>query len=293
MKKRKKGVLTPYLYIAPSFLIYFIFIIIPVISAVIFSFTNYKLNNLKFVGINNYLRLFRDGIFQKSLVNTLVYSFFVVGINLVLGLVIAAVLSEGWFRLGKFCRTVFYVPYIISAIAASMIWLYMYDSTDGVLNNVMKMCGLRGQSWLLNERLAMPSLIFMGVWQGMGYCMVVYFSAIKGIPRYLYEAAELDGATKIQQFFKISVPMLSSTTFFLLVMTMISSFQVFAQIVTMTDGGPLNSTTTIAHQVYLNAFQKNYMGYATSQAVTLFLIVLVITVLFFRYGNKEGDAELD
>lgn len=293
MKKRKKGWLAPYLYIAPSFLIYFIFILIPLACAVIFSFTNYKLNNLKFLGLNNYLRLFRDKVFQQALFNTLKYSFFVVLINLALGLVIAAILDQAWFRLGKFCRTIFYVPYIISAIAASMIWLYMYDSTDGVINHVLQALGGRGQDWLLNEHLAMPCLIFMGVWQGMGYCMVVYFSALRGIPRYLYEAAEIDGASKIRQFFSISVPMLSSTTFFLLVMTMISSFQVFAQIVTMTDGGPLNTTTTIAHQVYLNAFQKNYMGYATSQAVVLFLIVLVLTLIFFRYGNKEGDAELD
>lgn len=285
--------MTPYLYIAPSFLVYLIFILIPLACAIIFSFTNYKMQNLRFVGLNNYLRLFRDDVFQKALLNTLVYSFFVVAINLVLGLVVAAVIAEGWFRFGKFCRTIFYIPYIISAIAASMIWLYMYDSTDGVINHVLNALGFMGKDWLLDEHLAMPCLIFMGIWQGMGYCLVVYFSALQGIPRYLYEAAEIDGASKIKQFFKISVPMLSSTTFFLLVMTMIASFQVFAQIITMTGGGPLNTTTTIAHQVYINAFQKNYMGYATSQAVVLFLIVLVITLVFFRYGNKEGDAELD
>ena len=123
--------------------------------------------------------------------------------------------------------------------------------------------------------------------------MVIYLSGLQGIPQYLYEAATIDGASKVRQFFKISIPMLAPTTFFLLVMTMISSFQVFAQIMVMTNGGPLNSTTTIAHQIYINAFQQYQMGYASSMSVVLFLMVLVLTLIFFRYGNKDGGAELD
>lgn len=293
MKKKKRKSLAPYFFIAPSFLIYLIFVLIPVVCAFVMSFTNYSLNKMKFIGINNYLRLLKDTIFIRSVGNTLIYSVVVVSVNIVLGLVLAAVLNQVWFKGSGVCRAVFYVPYIISTISASMIWLYIYDSKVGVLNAFMKMLGLPAQSWLQNEKLAFPCLILMGIWQGMGYCLTVYFSALRAIPNYLYEAAKIDGATGIDQFFKISVPMLSSTTFFLMVMCMISSFQVFGQIMVMTGGGPLNSTTMIAHQIYVNSFTNYSMGYATSQAVVLFLMVLVLTLLFFRYGNKEGDAELD
>lgn len=293
MKRKKKGSITPYLYIAPSFLIYAVFILVPVICSIGLSFTNYNLNRMKFIGINNYLRLLKDRTFLHSVVNTLIYSASVVTINLVLGLVIAAVLNSKWFKGHGLFRAIFYVPYIVSAVASSMIWLYMYDSKVGVINGIFKALRLSSKPWLQDERLALPCLIFMAIWQGMGYCLVVYHSALKAIPMYLYEAAEIDGASRIVQFFKISIPMLSSTTFFLLVMTMISSFQVFAQIMIMTGGGPLDSTTTIAHQVYVNSFTKYSMGYATSQAVVLFLIVLIFTLIFFKVGNKEGDAELD
>lgn len=293
MRKSRKQSLAAYLFIAPSFLIYLIFVLIPVVSAFVLSFTNYNMSKMKFIGINNYLRLLKDQIFLRSVVNTLIYSAVVVTVNIILGLVLAAILNQVWFKGSGVCRAVFYVPYIISTISASMIWLYIYDSKVGVLNAFMKMLGLPAQSWLQNEKLAFPCLILMGIWQGMGYCLTVYFSALRAIPNYLYEAAKIDGATGIDQFFKISVPMLSSTTFFLMVMCMISSFQVFGQIMVMTGGGPLNSTTMIAHQIYVNSFTNYSMGYATSQAVVLFLMVLVLTLLFFRYGNKEGDAELD
>ncbi len=293
MKKKKKKSWAPYLFIAPSFLIYLIFVLIPVVCAFFMSFTNYSLNKMKFIGINNYLRLLKDSIFIRSVGNTLVYSVVVVSVNIVLGLVLAAILNQIWFKGSGFCRAVFYVPYIISTIAASMIWMYMYDSKVGVLNAFLKFLGLPAQSWLQNEKLALSCLILMGIWQGMGYCLTVYFSALRAIPNYLYEAAKIDGASGLAQFFKISVPMLSSTTFFLLVMCMISSFQVFAQIMVMTGGGPLNSTTMIAHQIYVNSFTNYSMGYATSQAVVLFMMILVLTLLFFKYGNKEGDAELD
>lgn len=293
MQKKKKFSIAPYLYIAPSFLIYAVFILIPVVCSIGLSFTNYNLNKMKFIGINNYLRLLKDSTFIRSVGNTLLYSAAVVSINLVLGLVIAAVLNSKWFKGNGLFRAIFYVPYIVSAVASSMIWLYMYDSKVGVVNGILKALGFSSKAWLQDEKLAMPCLIFMAIWQGMGYCLVVYHSALKAIPMYLYEAAEIDGASKVTQFFKISIPMLSSTTFFLLVMTMISSFQVFAQIMIMTGGGPLDSTTTIAHQVYVNSFTKYSMGYATSQAVVLFAIVLIFTLIFFKIGNKEGDAELD
>ncbi|MCI8660779.1 MAG: sugar ABC transporter permease [Lachnospiraceae bacterium] len=293
MKKKKKQSVAAYLFIAPSFIIYLIFVLIPVVCAIFMSLTNYNMSRMKFVGFNNYIRLLKDSVFIRSVGNTVVYSLVVVGVNIILGLVLAAILNQVWFRGSGFCRAVFYVPYIISTIAASMIWLYMYDSKVGVINGIFKIFKIPTQSWLQNEKLALGCLILMGIWQGMGYCLVVYFSALRAIPAYLYEAAEIDGASKIAQFFKISVPMLSSTTFFLLVMCMISSFQVFAQIMVMTGGGPLNSTTMIAHQIYVNSFTNYSMGYATSQAVVLFMIILVLTLVFFKYGNREGDGELD
>lgn len=289
----KKKSIAPYAYIAPSMLIFGIFIFLPMLASLVLSFTNYSIGNIRFIGLHNYIRLFRDRVFWKALVNTVIYSVLVVSVSMILGLIIASILNEKWFRGSAVFRTILYVPYIVSTVAAAMIWSYMYDSRNGILNFFLSKLGLETQRFLTDKRMALLCLIVMGIWQCMGYCLVVYYSGLKTIPQNLYEAAEIDGAGKARQFQHITIPLLSSTTFFLLIMMTIQSFQVFAQILIMTDGGPVHSTTTLAHQIYINAFRDYNMGYATTQAVVLFLIVLIFAILNFKYGQKGEKTDLE
>lgn len=292
MSKRKKFRIGPYLFILPAFLVSFTFIIVPLCISLTYSFTDYNLVSKTFVGLANYKKLFTDIAFKRALVNTLKYTFFVVGINAVLGLIVATFLNETWLRGSKILRMIMYIPYTVSVVAASMIWLYLYDP-NGLLNTIMPLLGMKQQLWLDNPKLAMPCLIVVAVWQGMGYCMVMYLAGYQSIPGYLYEAARIDGASKVQMFFKISIPMLAPTTYLTLIMTIMSSFQVFGQVYNMTGGGPAYKTTTLVHQIYMQAFVGWKMGYASTISMVLLLISMTITLLLFRYGNRDGGAEVD
>lgn len=292
MSKKKKFRIGPYLFILPAFLISFTFIIVPLIISLTYSFTDYNLVSKSFVGLENYKMLLTDTAFKRALVNTIVYTFFVVAINAILGLIVATFLNEKWLRGSKIFRTIIYTPYTVSVVAASMIWLYLYDP-NGLLNTILSALGIKQQLWLDNPDLALGCLIVVAIWQGMGYCMVMYLAGYQSIPTYLYEAARIDGASKIQMFFKISIPMLAPTTYLTLIMTIMSSFQVFGQVYNMTSGGPAYRTTTLVHQIYMQAFVGWRMGYASAISVVLLVISMTITLLLFRYGNRDGGADVD
>lgn len=292
IKKRKSSLETQkiaYLLIAPSFLIYFIFILIPMIWSVVMSFTDYNLWEANFIGFNNYINLFKDEIFVKSLVNTLFYSVLTILPTMVLGLSLAMMLTRSLKGKGIF-RTLFYLPNIFSMVAVSMAWLYLYDTNAGILNMMLREIGVMPVQWVSSPKIAMFSIAIMGIWTGVGYNMIINLAGLQGIPDYLYEAASIDGARPWQKFVHITLPMLAPTTFFIFVMACIRSFQVFGQVLIVTAGGPINSTTTIAHQIYRNGFEYYKMGYASAQAVVLLVIVLVITLMNMHYG-KGGETD--
>ncbi|GIO62815.1 carbohydrate ABC transporter permease [Paenibacillus cineris] len=282
-----------YAMIAPGYLVYFLFIFIPLLIGVYYSFTNYNFYNApEFIGLKNYTRLLHDTLFGKAMYNTFIYALFTILPQMFLGLVMATLLNGKIF--GRvFSRASIYVPNVTSMVAVSMIWLWIYDPSLGILNRTIKVFGFDPLQWLYNPNTAMMSVIIMSIWKSIGYTMIVYLAGLQSIPSSLYEAAQIDGASKIRQFFSITIPMLKPTTFFILVMSCINSFMVFEQVNIMTSGGPLNSTTTVVHQIYLRAFQDFQMGYASAMAVVLFVITLIITLLNFRYGNQGDDLDVD
>ncbi len=290
-KKRIRQDNIGYLFIAPNLFIYFVFILVPSLFTVFYSFTNFNLFEWRFIGILNYQRIFADPFFIKSFWNTMTYAVGTIFISMVAGLALAMTLNSA-IPGRKFFRSIFYLPNTISVIAASMAWLYIYNPQTGLLNYLLRQLGLTPRNWLLDVNLALLSIIVMGIWMSVGYNMIVFTSGLQGIPEYLYEAAKIDGAGFWIQFFKITLPMLAPTTFFLFVMSVISSFQVFGQVYTMTNGGPMNATTTIVHQIYNNGFEGYKMGYASAQAMFLLVVTTIITLLTFRYGNKSGDREV-
>lgn len=280
-----------YLMLAPGYLIYSIFILVPVFIGLYYSFTNYAFyGKADFVGIANYLRLFNDEIFIKSIGNTAIYTVFTVIPQMVLGVFFANALNKS-FRTKALWRGLIYLPNITSMVAVSMIWLWIYNPTGGFLNILLRSIGQTGIDWLYDPATAMPSLIVVGVWKVVGYNMVIYLAGLQAVPQSLYEVAQIDGAGPVRQFFRITLPMLRTTTFFLLVMNTIQSFQVFEQVSIMTNGGPLNSTTTIVHQIYTRAFLDFKMGYASSMAIVLLLFIAIVTFMNFKLGGDSSDVD--
>lgn len=295
MLRRKKKIgneAAGYLFIAPYYLFFIYMLLLPILNTVINSFTNYDLYEKRdFVGLRNYVDLIHDSLFIQALGNTLFYSVLYIIPSMGFGLLLALLLSnEG--KGFKFFRAAFYIPYVISMVCASTIWMWIFDPANGILNQILKVFGRPGGTWLKDPDIAMYCVVFVSVWKSLGYCMLINLSGIKGIPGYLYEAAQLDGANRFQRFIHITLPQLSSTTFFLFITSCISSFNVFEQVNVLTAGGPLNKTTTIVHQIYTRGFTQFKMGYASAMSVVLLLIVSIITLVNFKYGNQGKDIDI-
>lgn len=290
-KKRSRYDNVAYLFILPNYLILIVFLIIPILRTIQLSFCSYDLVQSSFVGLANYTALLKDTVFRRSLFNTLVYSLCTIPIAMALGLLLALALNKlSYIR--SFFRTVFFLPHILSIVAVSMAWLYMYDTNAGILNRLLKLVGMRSVPWLTDTSYALLSVCVVGIWATCGYNMLIFLSGLQAIPDYLYEAARIDGATPVHQFVHITLPMLSQTTFFIFIMACINSFQVFGQVYILTNGGPSNSTTTIAHQIYKNGFELYNMGYASAMAVVLMAAILLITLVNMKLNPRGMEADI-
>lgn len=289
---RRSGI-TPYIMILPAYAVYLLFVLVPVFAGLAFSFINYDFyKKMDFVGLKNYIDLAHDAEFVRSVFNTLYYAFFTIIPTLAIGVVLAVLVNKG-IRGTKVFRTCMYVPNVGSMVALSMIWLWIFDPTVGFMNQIVTALGLPAQQWLFNEAAAMPCLIIMGIWRSAGYNMVISLAGLQSIPNDLYEAARIDGAGELKQFFAITLPMLRPTTFFLLVTGCVNSFMVFEQVNIMTNGGPLNSTTTIVHQIYKSAFLNFKAGYGSAMAMILLAMTIVFTLLNFRFANQDNGTDVN
>lgn len=252
------------------------------IMSIVFSFTDYDyFKPLNFIGLENYRQIiFHDDLFHKSLTVTLRYVMSYVPLRVGLALLVAVLLNQE-IRGMSFYRTIYYMPSILgSGVAVSVMWRVLL-SRDGAFNAVLSIFGIEGPNWLANPRTASFAIVIMSCW-AFGSAMVIFLAGLKGIPKELYEAAAVDGATPIRQFFSITLPLLSPVIFFNVVMSIINSFQVFTQAFIMTNGGPLNSTRFYVLYLYQNAFQYFRMGYASALAWILFCIILIFTLLVFK-----------
>jgi multiple sugar transport system permease protein/raffinose/stachyose/melibiose transport system permease protein len=295
MKRRAysaSGTFVGYLMVLPFYLLFFIFSLIPIVIGLLYSFTDYNLvAPIDFVGLKNYNKLLHDPIFLQSMLNTALYSLYTIIPSIAIGLFIAILLNGSLPGLAFF-RVCFYLPFIISMVAASMVWLWIFEPSVGLLNALLSLFGLEPLYWLHDKKLAMISISIMSIWKVVGYNMIIYLAGLQNIPRMYYEAASLEGARAGQRFSYITFPLLAPTTFFLFATSCINAFNVFVQVNVLTNGGPDNTTTTIVHQIYTRAFTELNMGYASSMAMVLFAIVVFITLANFRYGNIGADIDL-
>ncbi len=280
-----------YLYLLPSLLIFVVFTFFPAIFSVIVSLFRWNMPAQPvFIAFDNYKVLFTGAIdaplFWKSVLNTFYFALGV-PINLFVSLMIALLLNRKIRGVGIF-RTAFFLPAITSVTAISVVWLWLYHPAQyGLFNSILIQLGLPIQRWLRDPLLAMPCLIAMGVWSGMGYNIIIFLAGLQSIPHTLYEAAEIDGAGPGALFRKITFPLLGPTIFYILTVGMINSLKAFTEIDVMTQGGPLGATTTMAYILYQNAFQFFQMGRASAIAVLLFIMLLVLTWVQFRYVDRR------
>jgi len=281
-----------YILIAPFFAFFIIFVIIPVFYNIFQSFTNATglTADAEFIFFDNYINLFKDEIFIKAMLNTLIFCVLSVFPLIFLGLA-AAVALNSKIKPVIAARAVIVFPYIASVVAISMIWLLMFDPNNGILNKIMDAMGLPYQKWLLDKNLALLCLVFVNIWKNIGYVMLIYLAGLQTIPAQLYEAAKIDGAKPFRILFKITLPMLKPITIFVFITIIIESFKTFDQVRVMTNGGPLSSTTTVVHQIYLKAFSENKYGYAAAMSVILLIIIFTVTLFNMRLTGLSRSGK--
>lgn len=275
-----------FLFLLPNIVGFLIFTAIPVGAAFLLAFYNWDLLlGASFAGLGNFRRLLSDDVFIDSFVNTLYFVGATVPLSVVLGLV-AAVLVNQALRGIVFFRSVFLLPYVMVTVAVALVWKWIFLDNIGLLNIALSFVGIDGPAWLTSQTWAMPALIIMSVWKFFGYNMVIFLAGLQNIPEYLYEAAKIDGAGTWRRFISITLPMLSPATFFVVVISIIHSFQVFDQALVMTNGGPGTATTTLVLYIYQVGFQAFNMGYAAAIAVVMFAVMFVVTILQFLYQRR-------
>ncbi len=279
--RKRREAITFYLFISPWLLGFLFFTLGPMLLSLYSSFTDWDLlTSPMWVGLQNYSDAFADALFYQSLKVTAIYTLLYVPLDLLGGLMLA-LLVNARMRGVRFFRTVFYLPTVFSGVVFVVVWLWMLNPRGGLINLALSQIGIEGPRWLMDPDLALYSLVMMSFW-GWGRSMVIFLAGLQTIPGELYEAAAIDGANGWQQFYKVTLPLLTPTIFFNLVLSVIFTFQTFTSAFVATDGGPLDSTLFLVLYIYRQAFQFLNMGYASALAWILFAIILVLTLIVVR-----------
>lgn len=278
-----------YAFVAPQVLGFLTFVVGPIVAVFVYSLSQRNLltGQTKFIGLDNYVRMFTsDPVFQKVLVNSLVFTAGLVPLNIALALTLALLLSRK--RPGvTFFRTLFFAPVVTSAVAWAIVWRFMLQNESGTINQLLQLVGIHGPNWLREESWAMASVIVTRVLKNVGLNMVIYLAAIQAIPREYSDAARVDGANGRQVLRFITIPALAPTTLLITVITIVGSMQVFDHILLMTGGGPANATMVLVYYIYQQGFKFFATGYASSLAVVLFVVTLGLTLL--QWVLQKGE----
>lgn len=291
MKKGKKRKINKeqtkwgYIFIAPGIVGFLVFSLGPMLYSLFLSTMEWNIiTPMKFVGLSNYISLFQDSLTWKSLAATGLYALFSVPMIIVIDFLVAMLLNSKVKGISIF-RTIFYIPSIIPLVATCAIWMFIYNHTYGFLNGILRALNLPVMQFLDSPKSVIPCLAVIALWCS-GNTVIIYLSGLQSVPRHLYEAAEIDGAGKINTFFNITVPMMTPIIFYNIVMAIINCLQTFTQAYIMTDGGPANSSLFFSLLIYKNAFKYQRMGYAAALSWILFLIVGALTLAMFASSRK-------
>lgn len=287
--RARRRAVTGYLFIGPSFLHLFLFFIGPMVFILYLAFHRWNIVDpvKPFVGLMNFIDLLQDDLFWGALKNTFIYTLHV-PVAMVISLGVAILLNQK-IRGVTLWRTIFFLPAVTSYVAIAMVWQWIYHPQYGFINHLLGFLGLGPYPWLASPATALPSLMIMAVWMQIGYQMVIFLAGLQSVPDHFYEAAVIDGANGWQQFRRITLPLLKPTTFFVLVTSIISSFQVFTSVFVMTEGGPSRSTDVAVYHIYQQGWEYLKMGYASAMALVLLVLIMVVTLIQFKLLGKKVD----
>ncbi|WP_086348333.1 carbohydrate ABC transporter permease [Candidatus Enterococcus clewellii] len=282
---KRKNTLIAWSFIAPNFIGFFLFTLIPVAFSLILAFMSWdSFSTPEFVGLKNFTKMLGDETFWISLKNTFLYTIGVVPLTLVASLGLAILLNQK-IRGMKIFRTAFFFPYVTSLVAIAVVWNMLFHPTMGPINQFLRYFIENPPGWTSSSDWALTAIVIVSVWRGMGYYMILYLAGLQSIPKELYEAASMDGANKWKQFMNVTLPSLRSTTFFVTIMLVINCFKIFDLVQVMTAGGPGRATNVLVYNIYNEAFVKFNFGYASAIAMVLFVIVLSITIVQFKWNQ--------
>lgn len=252
---------------------------IPIISSFVLSFTDWDLiGKMKFIGLSNYRSILASDDFWAAFYHTLYYIVLYIPLVVGISLLLAIILNQKLKGIVIF-RAIYFLPVISSWVAVSMIWRWLLNPQYGVINYLLSLVGVAGPAWLQDPKWAMPAIVMASVWKDLGFVMVMFLAGLQGISEDYYEAAEIDGASGLRRFTSITIPLLAPTTFFVLIISLINSFQVFPQVWVMTQGGPAGATSVLVERIYVNAFRYFKMGYASALSWILFILIFFFTFI--------------
>ncbi len=284
--------IVPYLFLIPAGIILTLFFFIPFLESFLLSFQNYRqdIYNPQWVGLNNYFELFNSPVFWKTLINTFIFLIGAVPILVVLPLIIAVAVNQKLRGINLY-RVLIYIPVIVSLVVAGIAWKWLYASS-GLLNYLMSLIHISKIGWLTDPKIAIYSVIAVTVWKGLGYYMVIYLSALTTVPKELYEAADIDGASEFKKHLNVTVPCLMPAIALVSTISAISAMKIFVEIYIMTNGGPMNSTKTIVYYIYQRAFENLDLGYASALGVVLLILIMALSIINIRFfeNNKIAAA---
>ncbi|MBS4220800.1 sugar ABC transporter permease [Bacillus sp. FJAT-49711] len=282
---RKHNTFWGYFFLTPQLIGLLAFSLIPLGFALVLSFMQWDgFGEKTFVGLGNFIGQFKDAVFWKALWNTTLYTILTIPVGVTISLLLALALNR--IKGKELYRVFFFMPVVTSSVSIGVIWMWILNGDFGILNQFLATIGIQGPQWLTDTKWVMVSIAMLSIWWQVGYNMVIFLAGLQGVSNSYYEAAEIDGASKFQKFRHITLPLISPTTFFVSIMSIIGSFQVFDQAFVMTSGGPAKASYTLVYHVYQTGFQNFKWGESSAVAMILFVIILIFTLIQFRVSKR-------
>ncbi len=286
-KQQRREIIAAYLFLSPALLLFIVFIAGPFIGAFALSLFSWDMfTSPQFVGLTNYGKLLTDTAVHIAIWNTVVFTFWSLVLHLGIGMLLALAVNRAISGILKyFLRTAYFFPFIMSWASVALMWLYLLDPNFGIVNFYLGKLGLPTPNWLQTSSLALPSLIFVDLWRTLGFTFVILLAGLTSVPTHFYEAARLDGANAWQSFWSVTLPLMSPTLLFTCILTVVGAFQIFDPMFVMTSGGPGASTTSIVLYIYQTGFQSFQMGYASTLALVVFIVIMILTIIQLRISR--------
>jgi multiple sugar transport system permease protein len=284
MKSKK---IVPYLLVSPYIVYFLLFVAFPVVFSIVLTFHKWNIiAPMQFVGFSNYIRLAHDKLFHESLINTIIFLSIHIPLQIIIALFLAEVLNQN-IKFRGFFRAAFFLPVIVSGVVVTILWQQLYGYDTGLFNRILITLGLGKVGWLISPKMAMPSIALMATWKNVGLYIILFLVGLQTVPSHYYEAADLEGATHWQKFFKITLPMINPTIFMVVILSTIGGFSLFIEPYIMTGGGPLNSTLSAVLYIYKQGFFYYHMGYSATLGFVFAVMILVVIVLQKRFIEKD------